>query len=478
MHPMLQEVQFSRRSLLTSTCCGAGLAALSSLLADALAKEVILTDDPLTQRPPHMPPRAQNCIFIYLVGGFSQMDLFDPKPKLTELHGQKLPDSLVKDVQFAFVKKETATIMGSPRKFSRHGQSGLEFSELVPNLAGCADELAVIRSMHTEAFNHTPGELLFNTGTQMAGHPSVGSWVTYGLGSESRELPGFAVFVMGNRDKAYNWSNGFLPSVYQGVRLRNDGAPILNLTNPPGVSIAMQQSQLAALRDLNDVRYRHMHDPEIATRISAYELAFRMQTAAPELIDFSGESQRTLEEYGVTRSEDDARTFATQCLLARRLVERGVRFVNLLHGTWDHHKDLERDLPKQCLVVDQPLGALIRDLKQRGLLESTLVVIGTEFGRTPVSDNGQMPDMPNGRDHHPFAFTVLMAGGGVRGGNVVGSTDELGWNIVENPIHINDMHATMLHLLGLDHLKLTYRFKGRNFRLTDVGGRVVQEILV
>ena len=479
MNPLDEASNVNRRTLLAGTSCGIGMAALASLLGEAAGETAARQARPAAgeQLEAPGPAKAQNCIFIYLAGGISHMDLFDPKPKLRELDGQAMPESLLKGVQFAFVKPETAKIMGSRRRFTRHGEAGLEISDLLPHLSQSADELSIVRSMHTEAFNHAPGEMMFNTGTQAAGHPSVGAWVTYGLGSPSRELPGFVVFNLGDRDKAYNWSNGFLPSIYQGVRLRTEGAPVLNLANPPGVSAAAQQSQLAAIRDLNQARYRHMQDPEIAARISAYELAFRMQSAAPELIDIAGESARTLEQYGVTRNDGAARTFSTQCLLARRLVERGVRFVTMVHSNWDHHKDLDRDLPKNCQVVDQPLGALLQDLKQRGLLDSTLVVIGTEFGRTPVSDNGQNPQMPNGRDHHPFAFSVVLAGGGVRGGNVVGRTDELGWSIVEDPVHINDLHATILHLLGLDHLQLTYRFKGREFRLTDVGGKVVEKLI-
>ncbi|MEX2118692.1 MAG: DUF1501 domain-containing protein [Pirellulales bacterium] len=472
---------------MTSTAGGIGGAALASLLAGELSASEPSQheaagmpageDGRFAPRPPHFRPSATHCIFIYLYGGISQLDLFDPKPKLAELDGQPLPESLAANVRFAFVKKDTARFLASPRKFSRHGQCGMEISELLPHLAGCVDEIALVRSMHTEAFNHAPGELMTNTGTLASGHPSVGAWLSYGLGSESTDLPGYVVLILGERIKAYTWSNGFLPSVHQGVRLGSQGEPVHNLHRPAGMTPAIDRSQLDAIRDLNLLSYRHLGDPEIAARIAAYELAFRMQSAAPELIDLSAETAGTLNSYGTDRPDADAKTFATQCLLARRLVERGVRFVNLIHSNWDQHKDLDRDLARNCLVVDQPIAALLKDLKQRGLFDTTLVVVCTEFGRTPVSDNGQKPDMPNGRDHHPSAFSVWMAGGGVRGGQVIGQTDEFGWNVVEDPVHVNDFHATILHLFGLDHLKLTYRFKGRDFRLTDVGGKVVHKLL-
>lgn len=475
----------SRRAFLTSTTGGIGLAALAALLQHDRPASAAEPDGespgesagPLPPRPPHFSPRANSCIFIYLYGGVSHLDLFDPKPKLTELHGQPLPESMTRDLRFAFVKKETARVLGSPRVFRRHGQGGIELSDLLPNLAGCADDLAVIRGMHTEAFNHAPGELMTNTGTLAAGHPSVGAWLTYGLGSESNDLPGYVVLIVGERVKAYTWSNGFLPSVHQGVRFNSEGEPVRNLTLPPGMSAALTRSQLDAVADLNARRLAHAGDPEIAGRIAAYELAFRMQTAAPELIDLAGETARTLQDYGVEREDVDQRRFSTHCLLARRMVERGVRFVNLIHSNWDQHKDLDRDLDKNCRTVDQPIAALIRDLKRRGLLETTLVAICTEFGRTPVADNGQQPENPNGRDHHPWAFSVALAGGGIRGGQTIGRTDDFGWNVVEDPVHVNDLHATLLRQFGLDHLRLTYRFKGRDFRLTDVGGKIVEKLI-
>lgn len=484
MHPTEAALQQSRRGFLTSTKGGIGLAALAwQLMQDEGRTDSLLDGSSAGPLRSHTPPRAataKNCIFIYLYGGLSQIDLFDPKPKVNELDGQLMPASLADKLQFAFIKKDTAKFMASPRVFRSHGQCGMELSDLLPHLGGCADNLTLIRSMHTETFNHQPGQIMINTGTPLVGRPSVGAWLTYGLGSESKDLPGYVVMVLSDSDavKPYSWSNGFLPSNYQGTRFFSKGQPVLNLASPNGIHPEMQRRQLDAIRDLNAMRWNHVHDPEIAGRIAAYELAFRMQSATPELLDTSRETASTLEDYGVNRQDPDQMTFGKNCLLARRMVERGVRFVNLIHTHWDHHRDLNRDLPKNCLVVDQPIAALIKDLKQRGMLDSTLVVICSEFGRTSVSDNGRDPNAPpNGRDHHPLAFSVALAGGGVKAGQVIGKTDELGWNVVEDPVHVNDLHATILHLFGLDHLKLTYRFKGRDFRLTDVGGKVVQKVL-
>jgi hypothetical protein len=482
MHPLHELMLADRRRFLTGTAGGIGLAALAALLGNdcSAAEETAANADasgPLAPHAPHFTPTARNCIFIYLYGGVSHLDLYDPKPKLTELHGQPLPDSIAGNLQFAFVKKESARFMASARQFRPHGQCGMELSELLPHLSARVDDIALIRSMHTEAFNHAPGELMTNTGTLAAGHPSVGAWLTYGLGSESSDLPGYVVLILGDRVKQYTWSNGFLPAAYQGVRFLSSGEPVLSLNSPPGVSRELQRSQLDAVRDLNAHRGRHVHDPEIAGRIAAYELAFRMQSAAPELIDLSGETAATRSLYGLDRPDPACAAFSTNCLLARRMVERGVRFVNLIHSNWDQHKDLDRDLAKNCLIVDQPIAGLLTDLKQRGLLESTLVVVCTEFGRTPVADNGQQPMDPNGRDHHPWAYSTWLAGGGARGGQVIGRTDDFGWNVVEDPVHVNDFHATILHLFGLDHLRLTYRFKGRDFRLTDVGGNVVRKVV-
>jgi len=398
---------------------------------------------------------------------------------------------MVKEVRFAFIQKDSAVLMGTPRKFRRYGQCGMELSELLPNISSCADDIALIRSMHTSQFNHHPGQLMLNCGVPTFGRPSIGSWLTYGLGSESQNLPGYVVLTAGRGTSggASLWSSGFLPSNYQGVLFRNQGDPVLNLSNPPGITAEMQHYGLDAVKDLNRLRQNVVGDPEIASRIASYELAFRMQSAAPELMDLSGESAATLEAYGVDREDpkvatergggpNQFRTFSRNCLLARRMIERGVRFVNLYHASWDHHSNLDVELTFNTQMADQPIAALLKDLKQRGLLDTTLVVWGSEFGRTPLGENrvGRKPN--TGRDHHPFAFSLWMAGGGIKGGQVIGETDEIGWNIVKDPIHLNDFHATILHLFGLNHEKLTYRFQGRDFRLTDVAGKVVNQLLV
>jgi hypothetical protein len=490
MHPFHEYLLQSRRHFLTTAASGIGTLALASLLRDdsLLAGEADAAN-PLVPRPPHFPGKAKACICIYLEGAPSQIDLFDPKPKLNELDGQKLPESMTKNVRFAFIQKESARLMGCPRTFKKYGQSGMDFSDFLPHLAGCADDLCMVRSMHTEAFNHHPGQLMMNTGVPTFGRPSMGSWLTYGLGSASRSLPGYVVLTAGRGTSggASNWSSGFLPTTYQGVLFRNQGDPVLDLSNPAGLSDDMQRRTIAALGELNRQHHAAVGDSEINSRIAAYELAFRMQSAAPELIDLAGETQATLDLYGVGR-EDRGKggrgggkgvyhAFAANCLLARRLVERGVRFVNLYHASWDHHSNLNEELAFNCGMADQPMAALVRDLKQRGLLDSTLVIWLSEFGRTPLGEN--RPGFPavTGRDHHPFAFTIWMAGGGVKGGRTVGKTDEIGWNVVEDPIHVNDFHATVLHLFGLNHLKLTYRFQGRDFRLTDVAGKVVPKLL-
>jgi hypothetical protein len=492
MNPFHEAAYQSRRDFLTSSASGVGMLALASLLKDdgllAAESRPLEGGNPLASKPPHFPGKARSCICIYLEGAPSQLDLFDPKPKLKELHGQKLPDSLTKNVRFAFIQKEGARVMGSPRTFTKHGQCGMELSDFLPHLSTCADDIALIRSMHTDSFNHHPGQLAMNTGVPTFGRPSMGSWLNYGLGSESQDLPGYVVLTAGRGTSggASNWSSGFLPSTYQGVLFRSQGEPVLDLNNPLGLTDDMQRQTIAALSALNRQRHQHIGDPEINSRIAAYELAFRMQAAAPELIDLSGETKATLEMYGVGR-EDGGKggrgggkgvynAFATNCLLARRLVERGVRFVNLYHASWDHHSDLDRELAFNCGMADRPVAALLKDLKQRGLLDSTLVIWASEFGRTPLGENRPGFASVSGRDHHPFAFTLWMAGGGVRGGQVIGKTDEIGWNIVAEPVHINDFHATILHLFGLNHLKLTYRFQGREFRLTDVGGNVVKKL--
>jgi len=369
-------------------------------------------------------------------------------------------------------------VLASPRVFTPHGDCGTVFSDYIPHIASRADDICLIRSMHTEAFNHHPGQLLLMTGSTQFGRPTVGAWTLYGLGSESRDLPGFVVLTsgVGTSGGATNFASGFLPSVYQGTLFRNQGEPILYLSNPPGISAETQRRGLDALRDLNQQHHDDTGDAEIASRIASYELAFRMQMAAPELLDFSKESPETLAMYGV--NQETTRPYATNCLLARRLVERGVRFVTLMHASWDDHVQLNRKLKKNCDITDQPVGALLKDLKQRGLLDSTLVIWAGEFGRTPICEIRNSQEADNaGRDHHPNCFSLWMAGGGIQGGRVIGATDELGFFITEDKVHVHDLQATVLHCLGFDHTRLTYRHMGREFRLTDVGGTVVKKML-
>jgi hypothetical protein len=488
-----ESYRIARRQFFTSSASGLGAAALASLLADdgLLANEADLEANPLAPKQPHFAPKAKQCIFVLPAGAPSHLDLFDPKPKLNELNGQKPPESLVKNVRFAFIKKETAVLAGSNRKFTKYGDCGMELSDYLPHLGSVANEIALVRSMHTDAFNHHPAQLMLNSGVPRFGRPSMGSWLTYGLGSESANLPGYVVLTAGRGSSGgvTNWTSGFLPSTYQGVLFRSEGEPVLNLNNPPGISRQMQAKGLETISRLNRERFRQELDPEIASRIASYELAFRMQAAAPELVDLSQEDQRTLDEYGVTRKEPEKynfrgggphvyQQFATNCVLARRLIERGVRFVTLVHASWDHHSNIDAELGYNAGMADQPLAALIKDLKRRGLLDTTLIVFAGEFGRTPLLENrgGKMPTKV-GRDHHPYAFSVVMAGGGIRGGQVYGETDEIGWSPVKDPVHINDFHATILKLFGFDHHRFTHKFKGLNVRLTDQGGNVVERLI-
>lgn len=464
---------------MTRSATSLGSVALASLLhQDGLAADA-------TCEGLHHPARAKSCIQIFLAGGVSHVDLFDPKPALQRHEGKALPASFTKDVRFAFINSQ-AKVKASPYQFAPRGQCGMELSELMPLLSTCADDLCLVRSLHTDAFNHLPGHILMNCGIEKFGQPSVGSWVLYGLGSESHDLPGFIALTSRSlvRGGAANWGNGFLPPQFQGVPLNNQGDPILNLQRPPGVTHRSQRASLDALAKLNRIRHEEALDPQITSRIAAYEMAFRMQTAAPELTELASESRQTLDQYGVHRtglqsvvatadgkSRAVSATFSRNCLLARRMVERGVRFVTVFHGDWDHHSGLDRGLRQNCEGVDRPIAALLKDLKQRGLLDSTLVVVTSEFGRTCLAQG------KDGRDHHPSAFSILLAGGGAKGGYVHGKSDEFGWNVSEDPVHVNDLHATMLHLFGIDHLRLTYQHRGRDFRLTDVAGHVVKEIV-
>ena len=469
----------TRRRFLRDCAGGLGMIALGNLLSDhgLTAESEAPRLDHLAPKPPHFPGTAKNVIFLFMAGAPSQVDLFDPKPELQKWHGTPLPPSMTKDLKLAFIKP-SATIMASPRTFKRHGQCGMQFSDWLPHLATHADDLCMVRSMYTEAFNHHPGQSLLMTGSPLSGRPSVGSWSVYGLGSESRDLPAFVVLGSGKALSAGStvWSSGFMPSAYQGVPFRRSGDPILYLSSPPGVSHQTQRAGLDALRDLNQIHQQETGNVEIASRIASYELAFRMQASAPELLDFSDEPRNVLDMYGV--NQEVTKPYATNCLLARRMVERGVRFVMLAHSSWDDHVDLNKNLSMNCRITDQPAAALIKDLKQRGLFDSTLIVWGGEFGRTPMTQIDRPNDPGSeGRDHHPDCFTILLAGGGISGGQIIGKGDELGLNIVEDPVHIHDLHATMLHCLGFDHTKLTYRHMGRDFRLTDVGGTVVQKML-
>ncbi len=481
----------TRRHFLTSSASGLGAAALAGLLQQERLLGDELSVNPLAPQPSPLPAKAKQCIFILPAGAPSHIDLFDPKPKLRELHGQKPPASLIENVRFAFVKKETAVLAGSAREFRKHGECGMELSDYLPHLGSCADDLCLIRSMHTDAFNHHPAQLMLCSGVPRFGRPSMGSWLTYGLGSEANDLPGYVVLTAGRGSSGgvSNWSSGFLPSTYEGVVFRNEGEPVLNLNNPPGIDREMQRQGLETLSKLNRQRFNDVQDPEIASRISSYELAFRMQAAAPELIDLTSETQATLDAYGVTRKEPEKfdyrgggphvyEQFATNCLLARRMIERGVRFVTLVHASWDHHSNIDEELGYNAGMADQPIAALIKDLKQRGLLDSTLVVFAGEFGRTPLWENrsGNQSNVV-GRDHHPAAFSVLLAGGGIKGGLVHGETDEIGWSPVKDPVHMNDFHATILHLFGFDHLRFSHKFKGLEVRLTDQGGKVIKPLL-
>ena len=486
----------TRREFLTTTASGLGGMALGAMLTEEglLGENVSIppATNPLAPKAAHFEPRAKACISIFMAGAPSQLDLFDPKPRLNAMNGESLPKSILDQARFAFIKPDTATLLGTPRQFKRHGQSGTEFSDLLPHLGSCADDILMVRSMYSQEFNHHPGQLLMQCGVSRFGMPTMGAWTTYALGSASANLPGYVVLTAGRGSSggATLWQSGFLPSTYGGVLFRNQGEPVLNLQSPAGLPPTLQRKGLDVLNGINRRRYQEVHDPEIAARIANYELAARMQLAAPELIDLSGESQRTLTNYGVGRAEPEGKNFrgslphlktydafARNCLLARRLVERGVRFVNIVHASWDQHSELDKNITYNAGAVDQPIAALIKDLKGRGMLDSTMVVWGAEFGRTPLGENRPGRDSNTGRDHHPLAFTTLLAGGGMKGGQVYGETDEIGWGIAKDPVHVNDFHATILNRFGLDHLKLTYRFQGRDFRLTDVGGRVIPEWL-
>lgn len=474
---------FNRRNLLLESFQGLSGVALATLLADdgllGSENENQRNEDKASTGLPHFLARAKHCIFFFMWGGPSQIDLFDPKPLLTKHNGEPIPKSIAEGVNFAFTNKETARLQASPFEFKAYDNSGIEFSQLLPNIGRSAHRLTLVRTLHTDSFNHRPGQIFMNTGATRMGRPAIGSWLNYGLGSPSQELPGFVVLCSGDdvEGGSSNWSNGFLPSHFQGVAMRREGPPILNLENPDELSPLAHHQGLKALAQLNRIHQEETGDAEIAARIANYELAFRMQAAAPELCDLSRETASIHRAYGVDRTDAEEHSFAKNCLLARRLVERGVRFVNIYFGDWDAHVDLSSKYQRLCKIVDQPIAALLDDLQQRGLLDSTLVVWAGEFGRTPVGDNRMQEVVTSGRDHHPTAFTAWLAGGGVKRGYVLGESDELGWNPISDPVHVNDFHATLLHLFGLDHKKLIYRYQGRDFRLTDVAGNVVHKVL-
>jgi hypothetical protein len=474
----------TRRQFFRDCGTGLGTLALASLLNDRLfasGSEAATAPDPLAPKPPHFASKAKSIIYMHMAGAPSQLDLFDYKPKLVTLNNQSIPESMIKGERFAFIKG-VPKLLGTPHEFDRHGQSGAEISDALPHLAKIADEIAIVRSMKTDQFNHAPAQLFVHTGSPRLGRPSMGSWLSYGLGTEGRSLPGFVVMLSGKNAPdggASLWGSGFLPTVHQGVQLRAKGEPVLFLSNPDGMDPALRRKTLDTLEELNRMHLGRAGDPEILTRIAQYEMAYRMQVSVPELIDTSKEPASIHEFYGTQPGKSG---FANNCLLARRLVERGVRFVQLYHWGWDSHgdtreNDLRFGLVDRCREVDQPAAALVRDLKQRGMLEHTLVIWGGEFGRTPMNE-ARNRDGFIGRDHHPHAFTIWMAGGGVKPGITYGQTDELGYHVVENPVHVHDLQATILHLMGLDHTKLTFRSQGRDFRLTDVAGEVVKGLLV
>ncbi len=476
VNPLLLQ---TRRHFFGQCGVGLGAVALASLFNEGRAADDALTN-PLAPKKPHFPAKAKRVIFLFMAGGPSQLELFDHKPKLNELNGQPIPDEFIKGKRFAFMDSFAAKppkLLATRRKFARHGNAGTWVSECLPHTAGVVDDIAVVRSMATNVFNHAPAKLFVNTGSPQFGRPSMGAWVTYGIGSEARDLPGFVVLQSGPRGPrggAALWGSGFLPTSYQGVPFRGGGEPILDLASPKSVSPERQRDVLDAVKELNEAHLADAGDPEIATRIASYEMAYRMQTSARALIDLSKEDKKTLEMYG---AEPGKSSFANNCLLARRLVERGVRFVQLYHTDWDHHGsgsiNLTTGLDQVCREVDRPSAALVTDLKRRGLLDDTLVIWGGEFGRTPM---GEMRDSV-GRNHHIDAYTMWLSGGGVKPGLNLGASDELGFAAVEDRVHVHDLQATVLHLLGLDHTKLTFRFQGRDFRLTDVHGEVVAKLL-
>lgn len=470
LHVNLPQATLARRWFLKECAFGLGSVALGTLLNP---RSAIASADPLIPKQPRIPARAKNVIFLFMAGAPSQLELFDNKPALTKFDGTLPPAELLEGYRAAFINPNSK-LLGPKFKFAKHGQSGTELSELLPGLARVVDDIAIVRSMKTDAFNHAPGQILMSTGSQQFGKPSLGAWTVYGLGSESNSLPGFIVFSTGTKGPSggnSNWGSGFLPSVYQGVQFRTSGDPVLYLSNPAGFDRGLQRESIDAINAINQLQLRDVGDPEIATRINSFELAYRMQASAPDAIDISREPEHILKLYG---AEPGQPSFAATCLLARRLVERGVRFIEIFHEAWDQHSALKSDLKKNCANTDRACAALIQDLKQRGMLDETLVIWGGEFGRTPMVQG----DGDDGRDHHPNAFTMWLAGGGIKSGIVHGATDDLGFNITDNPVHVRDLHATILHLLGFDHERFTFKAQGLDQKLTGVvPAHVVKELL-
>ncbi|HCK15369.1 TPA: sulfatase [Candidatus Poribacteria bacterium] len=480
MDPKLEKIQSTtRRHFLKDI--GIGAIALSTFLHDGMQSKAANAVNPLVPKPPHFTPKAKRVVYLHMTGSPPNLDIFDYKPELIKRDGQDCPDAFLEGKRFAFTSG-VPKLMGTRREFAQYGKHGIWLSDAVPYFRRIADEMCVINSMHTDQFNHAPAELLVYTGSPRSGRPSMGSWVTYGLGSENENLPGFVVLISngvqpnGGRS---SYGNGFLSSVYQGVQCRSKGDPILYTSDPKGMDRQMRRQSLNTLQRLNELQAREMGHPETLTRIAQYELAFRMQMSVPEVMDISQEPERVLESYGAQPGET---SLANNCLLARRLIESGVRFVQLFDWGWDFHgtsanEDIRGGLTRKCATMDKPVAALINDLKDRGLLDETLIVWGGEFGRTPFREGRTAKSQILGRDHFPDCYTMWMAGGGVKNGFAYGTTDELGFSIVENPVHVHDLQATIMHLLGLDHQKLTYRFQGRDYRLTDVHGQVVHDVI-
>ncbi|MFO0944041.1 MAG: DUF1501 domain-containing protein [Pirellulales bacterium] len=471
----MSTLQQTRRHFFHDCGVGLGKLALASLLTDGVVRAASTSDSP-DVRKPHFEPRAKAVIHLFMAGAPSQLEMFDNKPMLAQLEGKPLPPSIIGGQRYAFIRPDAA-VLGPRFKFAKQGKCGAELSEMLPHLAKVVDEISIVKSCKTTQFNHAPAQIFMNTGFPQPGRPSMGSWITYGLGAETRDLPAFVVMSTGSgiSGGAACWSSGFLPSIYTGTRFRNSGDPILNLSSPAGIDSVAQRDSIDLINAMNQRRLQLDGDGEIATRLSNYEMAFRLQSSAPELMNLKEESAATLELYGC---EPDKPSFARACLLARRMVERGVRFINVYHEGWDAHSDVSGNVKKNCEATDKASAALIQDLRQRGLLDSTLVVWGGEFGRTPMVEASVSLGRSQGRDHHPQAFTMWLAGGGIKGGVTLGATDEMGFHVVENEVRVSDLHATILHCLGVDHERLTFRAAGLDFKLTGVeGANVIKQIM-